>query len=175
MSWKHLLAEHLVEPHTTSAEEIRDLRAAVDRNLHDARLQGLSNDNRFGLAYEAALVAAKMAVHAAGYRVRPIAGDGTPPRAGEAEPRAPRVTRGAPENEAAGGGFTAGRHQGVRAPRVLRRVGGPRGTRGDRVAPRYLPPAGSEKVKSGERARISRAMPRIWSRCFRSPVRFHSA
>ena len=46
------------------------LRSAVDRNLRDASLEGLSADNKFGLAYEAALLAAKMAVSAAGYRVK---------------------------------------------------------------------------------------------------------
>ncbi len=47
-----------------------DLRKAVFRNLHDADLPGLSADNKFGLAYEAGLLLAKMAVACAGYRVK---------------------------------------------------------------------------------------------------------
>jgi len=42
----------------------------VARNLKDAALAGLSADNKFGLAYEAALILAKMAVACAGYRVK---------------------------------------------------------------------------------------------------------
>jgi hypothetical protein len=45
---------------------------AVQRNLDDASLRELSADNRFGLAYEATFLIAKMAVAAAGYRVKGI-------------------------------------------------------------------------------------------------------
>ena len=44
--------------------------AQIDRNLCDAAIVQLSADNRFGLAYEAALLLAKMAVACAGYRVK---------------------------------------------------------------------------------------------------------
>jgi hypothetical protein len=60
--------------HRTSKQEAEALRAAIERNLKDAGLAGLSADNRFGLAYEAALLAARLAVHAAGYRVKPLPG-----------------------------------------------------------------------------------------------------
>ena len=50
MTWKELLAEKRVEPHTTSKQELDDLRSAVDRNLRDAAIPQLSADNRFGLA-----------------------------------------------------------------------------------------------------------------------------
>ncbi len=43
-------------------------------NLRDAGLAALSADNRFGLAYEAALLAAKLAVNAASYRVKALPG-----------------------------------------------------------------------------------------------------
>ena len=70
MTWKELLAENRVEPHTTSKQELDDLRSAVNRNLRDAAVTQLSTDNRFALAYEAALLVAKMAVACAGYRVK---------------------------------------------------------------------------------------------------------
>lgn len=60
----------LVAPHTTSKAELDDLRAAVKRNLEDAAVEELSDDNRFAIAYQAALLAAKMAIACAGYRVK---------------------------------------------------------------------------------------------------------
>lgn len=74
MSWKRLLEAERVVRHKSSKKELDGLRAAVERNLKDAALEGLSADNRFGVAYEAALLIAKMAVHAAGYRVRAALG-----------------------------------------------------------------------------------------------------
>lgn len=70
MTWKKLLAENRVEAHKTSKQELDGLRSAVDRNLRDAALPGLSADNSFGMAYEAGLLLAKMALACAGYRVR---------------------------------------------------------------------------------------------------------
>jgi len=70
MTWKEWLAENRVEPHATSKQELADLRSAVERNLRDAAIPQLSADNRFGLAYEAALLLGKMAVACAGYRVK---------------------------------------------------------------------------------------------------------
>ncbi len=69
MTWKELLAERHVETHVTSKQELDDLRSAVARNLRDAAIAQLSADNRFGLAYEAALLLGKMVVACAGYRV----------------------------------------------------------------------------------------------------------
>jgi hypothetical protein len=70
MTWKELLTANRVDNHTTSRQELDDLRRAVSRNLHDAAVPGLSADNKFGLAYEAGLLLAKMAVACAGYRVK---------------------------------------------------------------------------------------------------------
>jgi NAD-dependent DNA ligase len=70
MTWKELLAEKRIEPHATSKQELDALRSAVNRNLRDAAVGQLSADNRFGLAYEAGLLTAKMAVTCAGYRVK---------------------------------------------------------------------------------------------------------
>lgn len=69
-TWKRLLEQEKVESHATSAREIQDLRAVVERDLRDAALPGLSEDNAFGLAYEAGLLLARMAIACAGYRVR---------------------------------------------------------------------------------------------------------
>ena len=63
--------EGVVQVHVATRTEIEDLRGVVDRNLRDAAIAGLSEDNRLGLAYEAVLVSSKMVVHASGYRVRP--------------------------------------------------------------------------------------------------------
>ena len=60
MTWKDLLDKNLAERHKTSTEELADLRNAVERNLDDAAVSQLSADNRFGLAYEGALL---LAIH----------------------------------------------------------------------------------------------------------------
>lgn len=59
-----------MDRHTTSKREIDDLRSAVNRNLRDAGISQLSADNRFGLAYEATVLLAKMVVACSGYRVK---------------------------------------------------------------------------------------------------------
>jgi hypothetical protein len=45
------------------------MRAVVARDLADAHVEGLSADQRFATAYNAALQAANMAIACAGYRV----------------------------------------------------------------------------------------------------------
>jgi hypothetical protein len=64
-----LLARHDVQRHRTSRNELDDLRALVARDLADAAVAGLSTDRRFATAYNAALLAANMAIACAGYRV----------------------------------------------------------------------------------------------------------
>jgi hypothetical protein len=64
------LADGGVLPQKASKTELDRLRGAIERNLRDAALPDLSADNKFGMAYEAALLTAKMAVAVAGYRVR---------------------------------------------------------------------------------------------------------
>lgn len=54
--------------HQTSAEEIRNLLAIVDRDLAECRIKGLSADWRLNIAYNAALQAATAALAASGYR-----------------------------------------------------------------------------------------------------------
>ena len=74
MNLNRLLEADRLARHRTSKRELDALRGAIERNLRDAGLAGLSADNRYGLAYEAALLAAKLAVHAAGYRVKALPG-----------------------------------------------------------------------------------------------------
>lgn len=63
------MASHDVQRHRTSKKELDDLRALVARDLTDATVAGLSVDRRFATAYNAALLAANMAIACAGYRV----------------------------------------------------------------------------------------------------------
>jgi hypothetical protein len=65
-----LLNAGRIEAHVASKAELDDLRAVVARNLQDASIQALSDDNRFAIAYQAALLASKMAIACAGYRVK---------------------------------------------------------------------------------------------------------
>ncbi len=64
------MAEGRVARHESSPGELESLRAAIARDLADAKIESLSLDNRFGLAYEAALLLARMAIAHAGYRVK---------------------------------------------------------------------------------------------------------
>ena len=54
--------------HKTSREEIAGLLAVVERDLGNAKVQGLSEDWRLNIAYNAALQAATAALAAAGFR-----------------------------------------------------------------------------------------------------------
>ena len=63
------MAAHDVQRHRTSKRELDDLRALIARDLTDAAIPQLSADRRFATAYNAALLAANMAIACAGYRV----------------------------------------------------------------------------------------------------------
>lgn len=56
-----------LRPHATTAEEIGNLLAIVERDLRDAQ-GGISPDWRFGIAYNAALKLCTVLLHAEGYR-----------------------------------------------------------------------------------------------------------
>ncbi len=56
-------------PHRTSPQEISELLAIVQRDLHDSRARDVSADWRFNIAFNAVLQAAKAALAASGYRV----------------------------------------------------------------------------------------------------------
>lgn len=63
------MADRKVRTHTTSLQEINDLRGVVARDLADAAITDLSADRRFATAYNAALQIAKMVIACAGYRI----------------------------------------------------------------------------------------------------------
>jgi hypothetical protein len=52
----------------TSPAEIEDLMGIVNRDLHDAQVQAISEDRRFEAAFNAARTAANVALRACGYR-----------------------------------------------------------------------------------------------------------
>jgi len=74
MSWQQWLAARDVQPHTTSKQELDNLRALIARDLADAAIPALSPDRRFATAYNAALQAATLSVACSGYRVTARAG-----------------------------------------------------------------------------------------------------
>ena len=63
------MANGSVNTHTTSRQEIENLRELVNRDLKDAEIDGLSDDRRFATAYNAVLQLSKMAITCSGYRV----------------------------------------------------------------------------------------------------------
>jgi len=67
MSLRELAAKGWLRPHKTSKQEIADLLAIVERDLHDAKA-AISADWRFGIAYNAALKLCSILLHAEGYR-----------------------------------------------------------------------------------------------------------
>ena len=68
MSLSDWLASHWIVAHEPSLAETTDLFAVVDRDLADATTRGLSPDWRLGIAYNAALQLATLALAASGYR-----------------------------------------------------------------------------------------------------------
>jgi hypothetical protein len=52
----------------TDPNEIKDLLAIAERDLRSCRIEGLDTDNKFCMAYNAALKVATAALAAAGYR-----------------------------------------------------------------------------------------------------------
>jgi len=57
-----------LRPHQSSRQEIRKLLDIVRRDLSDARERGISDDWRFGIAYNAALKLCTILLGAEGYR-----------------------------------------------------------------------------------------------------------
>ncbi len=74
MSWKKLLQSNKVHQHTTSRQELTEIRRLVARDLADAAIPALSEDRRFATAYNASLQTAKMAIACTGYRVASVPG-----------------------------------------------------------------------------------------------------
>jgi hypothetical protein len=68
MSLQNLSKIGQLHPHEARADEVARLLAAVQRNLKDARLDGISSETRFDCAYKAIMQCALIALMAAGYR-----------------------------------------------------------------------------------------------------------
>lgn len=68
MTLKDWEANGWLRPHKTSRQEIGNLLVIVRRDLTDARSEGISDDWRFGIAYNAALKLCTILLYAEGYR-----------------------------------------------------------------------------------------------------------
>lgn len=68
MSLDEWVVNRWVTPHAASRDEIAELLVVVDRDLADAAVAGLSADWRLGIAYNAILQLATLALAAEGFR-----------------------------------------------------------------------------------------------------------
>ena len=68
MSLETWLANRWLIEHQNSPQEVAELLSLIERDLSDSQSEGLSLDWSFCMAYNAALQAATLALHAAGYR-----------------------------------------------------------------------------------------------------------
>ena len=68
MSLEQWQNEGKLKHHQTTLPEISQLFEAIQRNIQDASIEALSADNRFSIAYQAALQLATIALYASGYR-----------------------------------------------------------------------------------------------------------
>jgi hypothetical protein len=77
MSWTDLLSEKRVEALASDKAELDGLRSIVDRCFKDikaAQASGLSHDQQFIIAYDAARNLSTMIVRASGYRAKQAGG-----------------------------------------------------------------------------------------------------
>lgn len=74
MSWTDLLNEKRVEALAADKSELDELRKIVERCFSDINAIGLSHEQRFIIAYDAARTLSVMIVRAAGYRPKKIGG-----------------------------------------------------------------------------------------------------
>jgi uncharacterized protein (UPF0332 family) len=68
VSLEDWLNEGRLKAHTTDQKEIEQLFAVFKRDMADAQAEALSTDRRFTTAYNAALMVARAALAASGYR-----------------------------------------------------------------------------------------------------------
>jgi hypothetical protein len=68
MTLKEWLDNGWLKPHKSSREEIEKLLAIAQRDIRDARGGSISDDWRFGIAYNAALKLCTILLYAEGYR-----------------------------------------------------------------------------------------------------------
>ena len=65
---KELLAQGRLKQHKAAAQEIGKLFAVIERDIKDAKVENVSLDRRFTIAYNAALQAGRALLAAEGYR-----------------------------------------------------------------------------------------------------------
>lgn len=70
MSLQNWFENGQIKAHRTSKYEISELFKAIDRDITDSQVRGLSVDRRFTTAYNAALLVATMALAASGYQAQ---------------------------------------------------------------------------------------------------------
>lgn len=68
MTLENLLAIHRLQAFKATPDAVQRLLASAERNLVDARLAGLSADNRFDAAYKVIMQCAMLGLWANGYR-----------------------------------------------------------------------------------------------------------
>lgn len=74
MTWTQLLSENRVTAEVPGKQELDNLRSIVRRCQSDLNAQGLSHEQRFIIAYDAARTLSLMVVRAAGYRPKKLGG-----------------------------------------------------------------------------------------------------
>lgn len=68
MSLANWVKNGWLRPHKTSNHEVTNLLEIVERDLKDASAKGISDDWKFGIAYNAALKLCTILLHCSGYR-----------------------------------------------------------------------------------------------------------
>jgi hypothetical protein len=68
MTLQNLLRIGRLKAHAPTAAEVQRLLKAIDRNLADTAVAGISDETRFDAAYKAVMQCALVAMMAAGYR-----------------------------------------------------------------------------------------------------------
>ena len=74
MPYETLLSEGRIVEHEFTQVDIVNLIGMAERDLRDAQIDQLSDDNRFGLAYDGIRAAATAVMAAEGYRTVSVAG-----------------------------------------------------------------------------------------------------
>lgn len=69
-NYKKLLDKNKIQKHSTSPEEIKELLGAIERDMKDASLPGLSTDRAFATAYNSAMLMGKVVMAVEGYRTK---------------------------------------------------------------------------------------------------------
>ena len=74
MNWKRWTSEGRLHVQLPARDELANLLAVARRELADSKIEAISEDARFGHAYQAALVLVTAVVRSSGYRVASIPG-----------------------------------------------------------------------------------------------------